>query len=104
MKKTPFTYFEIITELWSLLKERSNKFNTDEFNVVINWIKSIDMKEHSHFPNEDENYIKKYNAYERDAQFFHFLSNYIFDKVLLLLSYYLLNTITTFFVHMHYIF
>jgi hypothetical protein len=49
MKKTPFTYFENITELWSLLKERSNKFNTDEFNVVINWIKSIDMKEHSHF-------------------------------------------------------
>jgi hypothetical protein len=44
MKKTPFTHSEIITELWSLLKERSNKFNTDEFNVVINWIKSIDMK------------------------------------------------------------
>lgn len=63
MKKTPFTHSEIITELWSLLKERSNKFNTDEFNVVINWIKSIDMKEHS--LNEDENYIKKYNAYER---------------------------------------
>ncbi len=59
----PSSTSRIITELWTLLKERSNKFSQNEVDKIISWIEGIDRKEY--YPDGDDEIIKKANAYQK---------------------------------------
>jgi hypothetical protein len=50
-------------ELWTLLKESSKHFSNDEFKKIIDWIETFDCREYR--PNDDDETIKKCNAYKR---------------------------------------